>query len=47
MNEFIDAYRGAYGVEPICAPLGYVPPAECEQAYPDRQAALGDVAVLT
>jgi transposase InsO family protein len=28
-------------------PLGYVPPAEFEQAYHDRQAALADLAVLT
>jgi putative transposase len=28
-------------------PLGYVPPAEFEQAYQDRQAASAELAVLT
>ena len=31
----------------LLEPLGYVPPAEFEQAYHDRQAAPADVAVLT
>jgi hypothetical protein len=31
----------------MLAPLGYVPPAEFEHAYYDRQVAPGVVAVLT
>jgi transposase InsO family protein len=36
-----------YNHERLLEPLGYVPPAEFEQAYHDRQAAPGGVAVLT
>ena len=32
---------------PLLEPLGYVPPAEFEQAYPDRQTAPAGMAVLT
>jgi transposase InsO family protein len=36
-----------YNHQRLLEPLGYVPPAEFEQAYHDRQAAPGGVAVLT
>jgi transposase InsO family protein len=36
-----------YNRHRLLAPLGYVPPAEFEQAYLDRQAAPGGLAVLT
>jgi len=43
MVEFIDAHRGAYGVEPICAQLPIAPSTYYEhrtrQAHPERRPA--------
>ena len=45
--EFVTLEWGAwYNHKRLLAPLGYVPPAEFEQAYYDRQTAPDSVAVL-
>jgi putative transposase len=40
--EWVASYNGSR----LLAPLGYVPPAEFEQAYYDRQTAPAELAVL-